>query len=50
MTNAQVGKVIKYTVSGECSANKEFGVTYDNMVAVVSVSVVKMQQVMLKQL
>ena len=41
VTNAQVGKVIKYTVSEKVPANKEFGVTYDNMVAEVSVSVVK---------
>ena len=39
--NAQVGKVIKYTVTEKVPANKEFGVTYDNMVAEVSVSVVK---------
>ena len=39
--NAQVGKVIKYTVSEKVPANKEFGVTYDNMVAEVSVTVSK---------
>ena len=41
VTNAQVGKVIKYTVSEKVPANKEFGVTYDNMVAEVSVTVSK---------
>ena len=39
--NAQVGKVIKYTVTEKVPANKEFGVTYDNMVAEVSVTVSK---------
>ena len=39
--NAQVGKVIKYKVSEKVPANKEFGVTYDNMVAEVSVTVSK---------
>ena len=39
--NAQVGKVIKYTVNEKVPANKEFGVTYDNMVAEVSVTVSK---------
>ena len=39
--NAQVGKVIKYTVSEKVPANKEFGVTYDNMVAEISVTVSK---------
>ncbi|MFR6318928.1 MAG: Spy0128 family protein [Streptococcus salivarius] len=41
--NAQVGKVIKYKVTEKVPANKEFGVTYDNMVAEVSVTVSKMQ-------
>ena len=41
VTNAQVGKVIKYTVTEKVPANKEFGVTYDNMVAEVSVTVSK---------
>ena len=41
VTNAQVGKAIKYTVSEKVPANKEFGVTYDNMVAEVSVTVSK---------
>ena len=41
VTNAQVGKVIKYTVSEKVPANIEFGVTYDNMVAEVSVTVSK---------
>ncbi|WP_175060525.1 Spy0128 family protein [Streptococcus salivarius] len=39
--NAQVGKVIKYKVTEKVPANKEFGVTYDNMVAEVSVTVSK---------
>ena len=39
--NAQVGKVIKYMVTEKVPANKEFGVTYDNMVAEVSVTVSK---------
>ena len=39
--NAQVGQVIKYKVTEKVPANKEFGVTYDNMVAEVSVTVSK---------
>ena len=39
--NAQVGKVIKYKVTEKVPANKEFGVTHDNMVAEVSVTVSK---------
>ena len=39
--NAQVGQTIKYYVSEKVPSNKEFGVTYDSMVAEVSVTVSK---------
>ena len=39
--NAQVGQIIKYYVSEKVPSNKEFGVTYDSMVAEVSVTVSK---------
>ena len=39
--NAQVGQTIKYYVSEKVPSNKEFGVTYDSIVAEVSVTVSK---------